>query len=72
MGASAPFWRFSAASYPDLQETEPVNALAGTRDRSVISEADVSGGVSISLSFQFDFSLQSIFFFVFVRCCIYC
>ncbi|XVF84230.1 hypothetical protein PTKIN_Ptkin17bG0009200 [Pterospermum kingtungense] len=44
MGASAPFWRFSAASYPDLQETEPVKALAGARDRSVISEVDVSGG----------------------------
>ena len=57
MGASAPFWRFSAASYPVLQETVPVNALAGARDRSVISEADVSGGVTIFLSF----SLQIIF-----------
>ncbi|XP_007033634.2 PREDICTED: acetolactate synthase small subunit 2, chloroplastic [Theobroma cacao] len=44
MGASAPFWRFSAASYPDLQETVAVNALAGARVRPVISEADVSGG----------------------------
>ncbi|XP_021291891.1 acetolactate synthase small subunit 2, chloroplastic [Herrania umbratica] len=44
MGASAPFWRFSAASYPDLQETAAVNALAGARDRPVFSEADVSGG----------------------------
>ncbi|XVE80827.1 hypothetical protein DITRI_Ditri15bG0011700 [Diplodiscus trichospermus] len=44
MGASAPFWRFSAASYPDLQETVPVNTLAGARDRSVTSEAHVSGG----------------------------
>ncbi|KAE8702917.1 Detected protein of confused Function [Hibiscus syriacus] len=31
MGASAPFWRFSAASYPDLEETAPVNPLAGAR-----------------------------------------
>lgn len=23
MGETAPFWRFSAASYPDLQETIP-------------------------------------------------
>ncbi|XVF37455.1 hypothetical protein REPUB_Repub20aG0009500 [Reevesia pubescens] len=45
MVASAPFWRFSAASYPDLEETTPVNALAA-RDRSVVSEADVSGGTS--------------------------
>ncbi|XWS13093.1 hypothetical protein CRYUN_Cryun36dG0008000 [Craigia yunnanensis] len=44
MGASAPFRRFSAASYPYLQETVPVNALAVARDRSVISETDVSGG----------------------------
>ncbi|MBA0585079.1 hypothetical protein Gorai_015869 [Gossypium raimondii] len=44
MGASAPFWRFSAASYPDLEETVPDNALSGARKQSVFSEADVSGG----------------------------
>ncbi|MBA0555305.1 hypothetical protein Golob_025495 [Gossypium lobatum] len=44
MGASAPFWRFSAASYPDLEETVPDNALAGARKQLVFSEADVSGG----------------------------
>ncbi|KHG22544.1 Acetolactate synthase small subunit [Gossypium arboreum] len=44
MGASAPFWRFSAASYPDLEETVPDNALAGARKQSVFSVADVSGG----------------------------
>ncbi|GLU17902.1 hypothetical protein SLE2022_342500 [Rubroshorea leprosula] len=44
MGASAPFWRFSAASYPDLEETMPVNALAGARDKVVFTETDVSGG----------------------------
>ncbi|KAE8718291.1 Acetolactate synthase small subunit 1 [Hibiscus syriacus] len=44
MGASAPFCRFSAASYPDLQEKVPVNGLAGSRDRSVFSEADASRG----------------------------
>ncbi|TYJ19986.1 hypothetical protein E1A91_A09G229500v1 [Gossypium mustelinum] len=52
MGASAPFWRFSAASYPDLQETVPSNALARATDRSVVSDTDASGGVSISLSFR--------------------
>ncbi|KAG8481369.1 hypothetical protein CXB51_026120 [Gossypium anomalum] len=44
MGASAPFWRFSAASYPDLQEKVPANGLNGARARSVSNEADVSGG----------------------------
>ncbi|KAH1047296.1 hypothetical protein J1N35_038080 [Gossypium stocksii] len=44
MGASAPFWRFSAASYPDLQEKVPANGLDGARARSVSNEADVSGG----------------------------
>ncbi|KAG2289151.1 hypothetical protein Bca52824_048755 [Brassica carinata] len=29
MGATAPFWRFSAASYPDLKEQAPVNVLEG-------------------------------------------
>lgn len=29
MGESAPFWRFSAASYPDLEEAMSVDALSG-------------------------------------------
>lgn len=29
MGESAPFWRFSAASYPDLEPSMPVDALKG-------------------------------------------
>ncbi|XP_021752071.1 acetolactate synthase small subunit 2, chloroplastic-like [Chenopodium quinoa] len=29
LGESAPFWRFSAASYPDLEETVSVDALSG-------------------------------------------
>ncbi|KAG4131468.1 hypothetical protein ERO13_D09G213100v2 [Gossypium hirsutum] len=45
MGASAPFWPLSAASYPDLQETVPNNALARATDRSVVSDADASGGL---------------------------
>ncbi|XP_016677674.1 acetolactate synthase small subunit 2, chloroplastic isoform X1 [Gossypium hirsutum] len=44
MGASALFWRFSAASYPDLHEKVPANGLNGARARSVSNEADVSGG----------------------------
>ncbi|KAK4800882.1 hypothetical protein SAY86_021369 [Trapa natans] len=45
MGASAPFWRFSAASYPDLEGPQPVDAMvAGARDRTVASESDYVGG----------------------------
>lgn len=44
MGASAPFWRFSAASYPDLEGPQPVDAMvAGARDRTVTSESDYVG-----------------------------
>ncbi|XVF30353.1 hypothetical protein REPUB_Repub16aG0049900 [Reevesia pubescens] len=57
MGASAPFWQFSAASYPDLEETVPVNALAGARDRSVDTEADVSVGIFLATR-------------MFVKCCL--
>lgn len=48
MGEDAPFWRFSAASYPDLREPVPVNALERTRNGSLTSEAETSAGVLIS------------------------
>ncbi|GMH28045.1 hypothetical protein Nepgr_029888 [Nepenthes gracilis] len=32
-GESAPFWRFSAASYPDLEGTMPVDDLSGVANR---------------------------------------
>nr|KJB38010.1 hypothetical protein B456_006G233200 [Gossypium raimondii] len=54
MGASAPFWRLSAASYPDLQETVPNNALARATDRSVVSDADASGGGDVYPVESFD------------------
>ncbi|XP_010557051.1 PREDICTED: acetolactate synthase small subunit 2, chloroplastic-like isoform X1 [Tarenaya hassleriana] len=44
MGESAPFWRFSAASYPDLQEQAPVSALQGSKKGSVFSETDSAAG----------------------------
>ncbi|KAL5783946.1 hypothetical protein ACOSQ2_006338 [Xanthoceras sorbifolium] len=44
LGASAPFWRFSAASYPDLRESMPVDALAGTQNKALVSETDLSAG----------------------------
>ncbi|MBA0616304.1 hypothetical protein Godav_016360 [Gossypium davidsonii] len=54
MGAPAPFWRLSAASYPDLQETVPNNALARATDRSVVSDADASGGGDVYPVESFD------------------
>ncbi|XP_044499579.1 acetolactate synthase small subunit 2, chloroplastic-like isoform X1 [Mangifera indica] len=44
MGASAPFWRFSAASYPDLEGPTSVNGLAGAEDKSYASGTDTSAG----------------------------
>ncbi|KAL2941418.1 Acetolactate synthase small subunit 2 chloroplastic [Bienertia sinuspersici] len=38
MGETAPFWRFSAASYPDLEE-KPVAALVETTKRSINGNA---------------------------------
>ncbi|XP_068339314.1 acetolactate synthase small subunit 1, chloroplastic-like [Pyrus communis] len=40
--ASAPFWRYSAASYPDLERTVPVDALVGVENGLVNAESDVS------------------------------
>ncbi|GAB4858910.1 Acetolactate synthase small subunit 1, chloroplastic [Ancistrocladus abbreviatus] len=48
MGESAPFWRFSAASYPDLEGTMPVDALSmvGNRDFSgESSDLSIGGDV---------------------------
>lgn len=45
MGESAPFWRFSAASYPDLEEARPVNTVSKTVKETRIGESDTSAGV---------------------------
>ncbi|KAK4489236.1 hypothetical protein RD792_005032 [Penstemon davidsonii] len=42
MGESAPFWRFSAASYPDLEEARP--AVSRTIKESHLVESDTSVG----------------------------
>lgn len=55
MGECAPFWRFSAASYPDLGEARLDDALLGTKSKAVIGE-DTSAGVCTSLSYQLLFS----------------
>ncbi|XP_042509674.1 acetolactate synthase small subunit 2, chloroplastic-like [Macadamia integrifolia] len=44
MGESAPFWRFSAASYPDLGGSMPADALVGATKRTLSGDSDVSLG----------------------------
>jgi len=45
MGASAPFWRYSAASYPDLERKTPVNALVGAKNVNSVAKNDTPVGV---------------------------
>ncbi|KAE9450407.1 hypothetical protein C3L33_17688, partial [Rhododendron williamsianum] len=42
MGESAPFWRYSAASYPDLEGAMPVDAFVGKRKTTFKGESDTS------------------------------
>lgn len=42
MGESAPFWRFSAASYPDLEDARPVDIVLQTAEKTSIRESDTS------------------------------
>ncbi|KAG5396643.1 hypothetical protein IGI04_018457 [Brassica rapa subsp. trilocularis] len=44
MGATAPFWRFSAASYPDLKEQAPVNVLRGSKKGDVLPPNEKPAG----------------------------
>ncbi|XP_010650733.1 acetolactate synthase small subunit 1, chloroplastic isoform X2 [Vitis vinifera] len=44
MGESAPFWRFSASSYPDLEGEIPENTFVETRTKTLNSESDASVG----------------------------
>ena len=45
MGATAPFWRFSAASYPDLKEQAPVNVLRGSKTGAIVPPSETTSGV---------------------------
>ena len=43
MGETAPFWRFSAASYPDLERAVPVNGVAeNTNDSPKVASTSSS------------------------------
>ncbi|KAL0359288.1 UNVERIFIED_CONTAM: Acetolactate synthase small subunit, chloroplastic [Sesamum angustifolium] len=44
MGESAPFWRFSAASYPDLEATRPVDTISRTVTETPIGASETSAG----------------------------
>ncbi|CAN1253495.1 Acetolactate synthase small subunit 1, chloroplastic [Linum perenne] len=54
LGATAPFWRFSASSYPDLGENWPNDELSAVQHRAVISETDTSTGYLTFLLIQGD------------------
>ncbi|XP_073226187.1 acetolactate synthase small subunit 1, chloroplastic-like isoform X3 [Cicer arietinum] len=41
MGASAPFWRYSAASYPDLERKTTINALVGSKSVNPVDKTDM-------------------------------
>ncbi|KAL6976113.1 Acetolactate synthase small subunit 1, chloroplastic [Sarracenia purpurea var. burkii] len=42
MGETAPFWRYSAASYPDLEGTMPIDASARNTKRTLNGPSDTS------------------------------
>lgn len=63
MGATAPFWRFSAASYPDLKEQAPVSVLRGSKKGAVVPQNETTAGVCASLLLRlFNFSLKFLAF----------
>ncbi|EPS72034.1 hypothetical protein M569_02723, partial [Genlisea aurea] len=44
LGESAPFWRFSAASYPDLENTMSIRSMLNPQSRDLESDMPSSGG----------------------------
>jgi len=63
MGATAPFWRFSAASYPDLKEQAPVSVLRSSKKGAIVPQKETSAGVCASLLLRlFNFSLKFLTF----------
>ncbi|KAJ8557436.1 hypothetical protein K7X08_003061 [Anisodus acutangulus] len=44
MGEDAPFWRFSAASYPDLEEKIPSVGILNSKSQSIDNEASNDSG----------------------------
>ncbi|CAK9137002.1 unnamed protein product [Ilex paraguariensis] len=61
LGESAPFWRFSAASYPDLEGIMPVNTVLRATKRTQNGESDTSvGGDVYPVETIVDFSVSQV------------
>lgn len=53
MGDTAPFWRFSAASYPDLESINHITTLIQSTNTPMQGNLEQSSGVSdIFISFS--------------------
>ncbi|KAG8390700.1 hypothetical protein BUALT_Bualt01G0110800 [Buddleja alternifolia] len=48
MGETAPFWRFSAASYPDLEQTVPIEAISDSASRKVTEKSTNGNLIAVS------------------------
>lgn len=64
MGETAPFWRFSTTSYPDLEREVPADALVGKINRSSNGDASSPSRVYTSFS-KGDFTFYCCFFSTF-------
>ncbi|XP_026432589.1 acetolactate synthase small subunit 2, chloroplastic-like [Papaver somniferum] len=61
MGESAPFWRFSAASYPDLEGTMPIDSLPQTTSKALEAQPNLSTGGDVYPTEPYDgFSMNQI------------
>ncbi|RZC47773.1 hypothetical protein C5167_040711 [Papaver somniferum] len=61
MGESAPFWRFSAASYPDLEGTMPIDSLSETTSKALEAQPNLTTGGDVYPSEPYDgFSMNQI------------
>uniref|UniRef100_A0A5B7C3R5 ACT domain-containing protein n=1 Tax=Davidia involucrata TaxID=16924 RepID=A0A5B7C3R5_DAVIN len=61
MGETAPFWRFSAASYPDLEGTAPVSAVLENSNRPLNGNPSTSSrGDVYPVEFDDDFSVNQV------------
>ncbi|KAI3940702.1 hypothetical protein MKW98_030021 [Papaver atlanticum] len=61
MGESAPFWRFSAASYPDLEGTMPIDSLSETTSKALEAQPNLTTGGDVYPTEPYDgFSMNQI------------
>ncbi|CAL5376643.1 unnamed protein product [Camellia sinensis] len=57
MGETAPFWRFSATSYPDLETAAPAGALLRNPSRPLNGNSSTSSRIC-KIMVQFCFSVS--------------